>query len=46
MTELQSFMLAVIFGCSCGYLVSGLIQAIFNIADIIRYKRKNHSNKK
>ena len=46
MTEFQSTMLAMIFGCSCGYLISGLIQAIFNIADVIRDKRKNSSDKK
>lgn len=46
MTELQSFMLATVFGCSCGYLISGMVLAVLNIIDIIKYKRKNRGDKK
>ena len=46
MTELQSFMLATVFGCSCGYLNSGMVLAVLNIIDIIKSKRKNRGEKK
>ena len=46
MTELQSFMLATVFGCSCGYLISGMVLAVLNIIDIIKRKRKNRGDQK
>lgn len=46
MTELQSFMLATVFGCSCGYLISGMVMTVLNIIDIIKNKRKNRGDKK
>lgn len=46
MTELQSFMLATVFGCSCGYLISGIVLAVLNIIDIIKRKRKNRGDQK
>ena len=38
MTELQEFMLAVSFGCSCGGLIAGLFQTVLDIIDLVKYK--------
>ena len=46
MSEIQNLMLAAVFGCSCGFMIIGLILTVWDIIEIIKRMHKNRRDKK